>query len=73
MQHVDRVRRALGVYDNPDIRQHMGLLTFGNEAEGKWGATNTLGTADHIAWVVRSRLDGWTGDPWPLRTPQQEG
>jgi protein SCO1/2 len=73
MADVDRVRRALGVYDNPDIKQHLGLLTFGNEPEGKWGATNTLGTADHITWVVRNRIDGWTGEPWPTRSSVQEG
>lgn len=70
---VDRVRRNLGVYDNPDITQHMGILTFGDEPEGRWGATNTLGSVDHIVWTVTSKRDGWAAEPWPLHSPGRQG
>ena len=35
---INTIRRRLGLYDSADITQHMGLLTFGNEPEGRWGA-----------------------------------
>jgi protein SCO1/2 len=68
MNDVDRVRRNLGVYDNPDIRQHIGVLTYGNEPAARWGATSTLASADHIVWSVKSRIDPWVAQPWPSRT-----
>jgi protein SCO1 len=68
MADVDRVRRKLGVYDNSDITQHIGLLTYGNEPAGKWGATSTLGSSDQIIWAVTNRIDGWQAEPWPLNT-----
>lgn len=72
IRDVDRVRRRLGVYDAPDISQHLGLVTFGNEATGKWGATSTLASADEIVWVVKSRIDDFTAEPWPARTPGEQ-
>jgi hypothetical protein len=66
------VRRSLGVYDNPDVSQHLGILTYGNEREGKWGATPTLASADHIAWTVTRRIDPWVAQPWPARGSSQE-
>jgi hypothetical protein len=67
------VRRNLGVYDNPDTSQHVGVLTFGNESEGKWGATSTLSSPDQIAWTVKNRIDGFVPEPWPARASTQEG
>jgi protein SCO1/2 len=69
---VDRVRRALGVYDNADISQHTGILMYGNEPEGKWGATSTLASAEQIAWSVTRRIDPWVVEPWPARASNQE-
>jgi protein SCO1/2 len=72
MDDVDRVRRSLGVYDNPDVTQHLGILTYGNEPEAKWGATSTLAGADQIAWSVTRRIDPWVAQPWPARASNQE-
>ena len=69
---VNSLRRKLGLVDSPDITQHLGLLTFGNEPEGKWGSTNALAAPEHIAWVVKNRIDGWRVEPWPAR-PGKEG
>jgi protein SCO1/2 len=63
--NVNRVRRSLGLYDTDDIRQHAGILTYGNESEGKWGATPILARPEHIAWLVTSRIDPWVARPWP--------
>jgi len=68
MEDINRVRRSLGVYDTADIAQHVGLVTYGNEPEGKWGATSALASPDRIAWAVRNRVDGWVAQPWPART-----
>ena len=35
----------------------MGLLTFGNEPEGKWGATPALDTPKNILYYVLRRVD----------------
>ena len=72
MDDVDRVRRSLGVYDNPDVAQHLGILTYGNEPEGKWGATSTLASADQIAWSVTRRIDPFVAQPWPARASSEE-
>jgi protein SCO1 len=72
LEDVDRVRRSLGVYDNPDVSQHIGILTYGNEPQGKWGATSTLASAEQIAWAVTRRIDPWVAQPWPARTSDQE-
>jgi protein SCO1/2 len=72
IEDINRLRRYLGVYDaTPDITQHVGILTYGNEPEGKWGATSTLAKPDVIAWMVKSRIDGWTAQPWPARIVDQ--
>jgi protein SCO1 len=68
MEDINRVRRSLGVYDTADITQHVGIVTYGNETEGKWGATSALAPPDRIAWAVRNRVDGWVAQAWPART-----
>jgi protein SCO1/2 len=36
---IDLIRRRLGVFDDdPDMTQHTGLLTYGNDATGSWAA-----------------------------------
>jgi protein SCO1/2 len=60
VEDVDLVRRRLGLLDTPDVSQHLGILTFGNEPEGKWGATPALASPDAILWAVKSRIDPWT-------------
>jgi protein SCO1 len=67
-EDVDRLRLALGLYDSPDVTQHLGLLTFGNEPEARWGATSVLASPEQIVWEVKNRIDGWTDEPWPSRT-----
>jgi protein SCO1/2 len=62
---IDNIRRRLGLYDNPDFTQHMGLLTFGNEPEGKWAATYALDTPDNIVFNVLRRVDPFKYVPWP--------
>lgn len=70
---IDRVRKNLGVYDdNPDIREHVGILTYGNEPEGRWGATGALAGPDSILWSVKNRIDPWVAQPWPARASSQE-
>jgi protein SCO1/2 len=72
MKDVDVLRRKLGLVDNPDITQHVGLLTFGNEPAARWGTTNALASPEHIAWVVRNRIDGWSAEPWPSRSGKEK-
>jgi hypothetical protein len=62
---IDDVRRRLGLYDTPDYTQHMGLLTFGNEPEGKWAGTYALDTPENIAFHVLRRVDPFKFTPWP--------
>ena len=62
---IDSIRRRLGLYDNPDFTQHMGLLTFGNEPEGKWAATYALDKAENIVFNVLRRVDPFKFSPWP--------
>lgn len=62
---IDNIRRRLGLYDNPDFTQHMGLLTFGNEPEGKWAATYALDKAENIVFNVLRRVDPFKYSPWP--------
>lgn len=73
MADINRVRRRLGVYDNPDISQHVGILTYGNEPEGKWGATYALASPDTILYNVLNRIDGWKARPWPPRSAGSGG
>ena len=47
----------------------MGLLTFGNEPEGKWGATPALDTPKNILYYVLRRVDPFQYTVWPTVTP----
>ena len=67
---IDSIRRRLGLYDNPDFTQHMGLLTFGNEPEGKWAATYALDKAENIVFNVLRRVDPFKFSPWPEKPAQ---
>jgi protein SCO1/2 len=71
-EDIDNIRRRLGLYDNPDYTQHMGLLTFGNEPEGRWAATPALDTPKNIVRNVLRRIDRFKHTPWPARTPASE-
>lgn len=64
-EDIDDIRRRLGLYDNPDFTQHMGLLTFGNEPEGRWAATYALDSPENIVFNVLRRVDRFTYVPWP--------
>jgi protein SCO1/2 len=64
-EDIDEIRRGLGLYDNPDYTQHMGLLTFGNEPEGKWAATYALDKPENIVFNVLRRVDPFKFAPWP--------
>jgi protein SCO1/2 len=68
-EDITAIRRRLGLYDNADITQHMGLLTFGNEPEGKWGATPALDTPKNILYFVLRRIDPFKYTTWPAVTP----
>jgi protein SCO1/2 len=72
MDDIDRVRRAIGMYNGPDITEHIGLLTYGNEREGKWGATPTLSSTDQIYWAVTRRIDPFVAQPWPATAAERE-
>jgi protein SCO1 len=63
-EDVDSIRRHLGLYDNPDFTQHMGLLTFGNESTGKWGAAPALDKPENILYFVLRRVDPFKYTPW---------
>jgi protein SCO1/2 len=69
IEDIDAIRRRLGLYDSPDITQHMGLLTFGNEPEGKWGATPSLDTPKNILYYVLRRVDPFKYTEWPTVMP----
>lgn len=64
-EDVDSIRRRLGLWDSPDYTQHMGLLTFGNEPEGKWAATPALDSPKNILYYVLRRVDPFKYTPWP--------
>jgi protein SCO1 len=64
-EDIDTIRRELGLYDSPDFRDHMGLLTFGNEPEGKWGATPSLDKPSNILYTVLRRVDPFKYSEWP--------
>jgi protein SCO1/2 len=68
-EDITAVRRRLGLYDNADITQHMGLLTFGNEPEGKWGATPALDAPKNILYFVLRRIDPFKYTTWPAVAP----
>jgi protein SCO1/2 len=65
---IDDIRRRLGLYDGPDFTRHMGLLTFGNEPEGKWASTPALDTPRNILYSVLRRVDPFVYTPWPAPT-----
>jgi protein SCO1 len=65
IEDIDSIRRRLGLYDSPDFTQHMGLLTFGNEPEGKWAATPALDKPDNILYYVLRRVDPFKYTVWP--------
>jgi hypothetical protein len=65
IEHITSIRRRLGLYDGPDYTQHMGLLTFGNEPEGKWAATPALDKPQNILYYVLRRIDPFKYTPWP--------
>jgi protein SCO1/2 len=65
---INAIRRRLGLYDTDDITQHMGLLTFGNEPEGKWAATPALDTPKNILYYVLRRVDPFKYTVWPTVT-----
>jgi protein SCO1 len=62
---IDDIRRRLGLYDNPDYTQHMGLLTFGNEPAGKWAATFALDKPENIVFNLLRRVDPFKHARWP--------
>ena len=54
---IDRVRRALGVYDldpviDADKSEHSGLITFGNDRTDQWAALPALMNSEEIAETV---------------------
>jgi protein SCO1 len=66
-EDINNIRRRLGLYDNPDLTQHLGLLTFGNEPEGKWAATPALDKPDNILYYVLRRVDPFKATKWPAQ------
>jgi protein SCO1/2 len=68
LDDINAIRRRLGLYDTDDITQHMGLLTFGNEPEGKWAATPALDTPKNILYYVLRRVDPFKYTVWPTVT-----
>jgi hypothetical protein len=55
----------------------MGLLTFGNEPEGKWGATPALDKPENILYFVLRRVEfkytPWSTEPSAVATTRPEG
>jgi len=54
---IDRVRRALGVYDldpviDADKTEHSGLVTFGNDRTDQWAALPALMSSEEIVETV---------------------
>jgi protein SCO1 len=50
---IDRLQRGLGVVDIDDGRaQHTGMLIYGNDATGSWGATPIMLSAPSVAHRV---------------------
>lgn len=69
VQDIDAIRRRLGLYSSDDFTQHLGLVTFGNEPEGKWGATAALDTPKNIVYYVLRRVDPFQYTVWPAVAP----
>ena len=72
-EDVDNIRRRLGLWDSPDFTQHMGLLTFGNEPEGKWAATPALDTPKNILYYVLRRVDPFKYTHWSTEPSSASG
>jgi protein SCO1 len=72
-EDVDNIRRRLGLYDSPDFTQHMGLLTFGNEPEGKWAATPALDTPKNIVYYILRRVDPFKYTHWSTEPSTASG
>ena len=72
-EDVDTIRRRLGLWDSPDYTQHMGLLTFGNEPEGKWAATPALDTPKNIVYYFLRRVDPFKYTPWSTEPSTASG
>jgi protein SCO1 len=76
-EDVDNIRRHLGLYDTPDYTQHMGILTFGNEPEGKWAAAAALDKPENILYYVLRRVEfkyqHWSTEPSTVTTSRAEG
>jgi protein SCO1 len=72
-EDVDKIRRRLGLWDTPDYTQHMGLLTFGNESEGKWAATPALDSPKNIVYYFLRRVDPFKYTPWSTEPSTASG
>jgi protein SCO1/2 len=70
IEDIDEIRRRIGLYDTPDYTQHTGLLTFGNEPEGKWAATPALDKPQNILYYVLRRVDPFEYTAWPPVEPK---
>ncbi len=56
-EEIQRLRRTLGLYDrdpriDADKAQHTGLIIYGNEATGRWGAVPALLAPERIVRAV---------------------
>ena len=73
LQDIDAIRRRLGVYDSPDLLDHTGMLTFGNEPEARWGGVPSLDTPKNIVNAVLRRVDPFKYAEWPVKTTARAG
>jgi protein SCO1/2 len=56
-EDIERLRRSVGLYDldpalDADRTRHAGILVYGNEPTGAWGAVPALADPDAIAGAV---------------------
>lgn len=65
IEDVDDIRRRLGLYDSPDYTQHMGIITFGNEPEGRWASAPALDAPKNILYSLLRRVDPFKYTGWP--------
>ena len=65
IEDIDSIRRRLGLYDSPDYTQHMGIVTFGNEPEGKWASAPALDSPKNILYSLLRRVDPFKYTGWP--------
>jgi len=71
-EEIQVLRRKLGIYDrdpviDADKTQHVGLIVYGNEATGKWGAVPALLASERIVQAVLRVM----GAQPAMRTPRQ--